>query len=282
MADLDDIMNAPHSADEWEERFVSIADQMTEAARLHVVALGEAGVNLIGSGLLVRHRDRYFIFTAGHVVTDCREPLLKNTLELIARLDRGRIVLDAQTQLLSEDSRHPERYRDAGILCLTPQDAAKITGWTNNTWYVLPDELSYTELFMARPADGRIYFVTGFTPYAPNAVSRDEERKRLSYTFLTYAMRRSVRRTIEGVFSFAVETDQWTYVREDDHGQQSVLESPQHRLSGLSGAPLWTFDFLGTQNAVWQVGFHSASSEEALIAVPASQHIDLLLRSSRI
>ena len=167
------------------------------------------------------------------------------TLGFVSRLCRGRITFDAQTQLLAEDPRSLDHYVDAGIICLTPQDAAKVTGWTNNTWYVLPDELTYEELFLNRPVDGRVYFVTGFCPHAPNAFFRNEQRKQISYTFLTYAMCRSEQQSVQGVFSFAVESETWTFVRTDEEGQQTTIAQPQHRLSGLSGAPVWTFDFLG-------------------------------------
>ena len=277
----DELFETTHTDDEWEERFSQIADRMTEGVRHHAVALDDRHGDLIGSGLLVRHRDRYYIFTAGHVVEDCRAPLNRDALRLVTLVENGQISLDRNTQLCSDYKPDGGQYRDAGIVCLTPGDAAKVSGWTNNTWYVLPDQLKYTEMYLHRPIDGRIFVVTGFAPHGPHGLVRDCERRRISYTYTAYATRRAEQQKFDGAFSFSSDPEEWTALFTDNSGAEEVSTFPPHRLSGMSGAPVWTFDFAGNTVAISQVGFHSASNATELIAVPSGQHVELLLASVR-
>ncbi len=268
---------------EWEKVWARGEDEITEQVRPYVVALAD-GIEPLGSGLLVRQRGRHYVFTVGHVVEECRRPLANGSLRLWARTSRGDFSLRDTTTLLGRYRPDAEPYQDGGVLVLDPRDAPGITAWSNNIWYVLPDIVSYREVGLPMAERNRIYFATGIAPRAPEG-KRAVGPHEVAYSYVAVNFKRHPDRFHRGVFKFMKGPQWYPSLRRSAEGMTTRFDPnvdvmSSFPLSGMSGAPLWTFeiarDHEKTSLGLLLLGAHSASGDDSLIAVPSSQHFDLL------
>lgn len=269
---------------DWERLFDRYCDELTELVRPSVVVIG-SGSEPIGSGLLVRHQSDTFVFTVGHVIDDCRRALGMGTLWLsFYGASRG-MPLPPETLLLGKYRPDGDPYEDAGIMALDSHVASAVRAWTNGVPWVLADlSMEFAGEALSLSETRRVYFTSGIAPFSPHGQTRNAEEKTIAYNYQIICSIRHEETVCRGAMKFEKD-EQWypiLKVAEDGAAVRPGGVAAPFRLSGLSGAPIWTFDRAAsitpgkTAVEVRLAGFHSAHNEDAAIGVVWSQHVELL------
>lgn len=154
---------------------------MTEAEYHTVVLLGVRGrreVTHCGTGTLIRSGDRYFILTAAH----CVNKIVKfEELGLVLKNEEHRFTVSIMQPIYIGNRISDEWGPDLAFLPLQPNDAGKISAYSNKIFYNL--DRFEAEMVGEDPAYKNGYWVlTG----APDVYSTFEEPSRLGYKAMAY------------------------------------------------------------------------------------------------